>query len=289
MGTFVWKRRHGGVLIALVLVLTSVWPATLAGAQELEEARYSDSVLPEEPPPDPGAPAPDPGIAPPDPGTPPPDPGAPPPDPGDGGGGGGDQLPPEAPAEIQAVIDDVAAAPAAAAENDAAAEFLRAVFAKVADLQARFGGAVGPGEVIPFDVLNQIDAELRSFLEPYARQICDNKLVLPGISEEVQAQAGVPLVVPARPALLLRVAVRSQVDLRQPPARRGDRPAVAPLHDRVGALRDVLVEPAAANVPFLRRGEGRLDRVPHRARRSVRHCLADLLGARDADVRPQLT
>ena len=188
MGTFAWKRRHGGVLIALVLVLTSVWPATLAGAQELEEARYSDSVLPEEPPPDPGAPAPDPGIAPPDPGTPPPDPGAPPPDPGDGGGGGGDQLPPEAPAEIQAVIDDVAAAPAAAAENDAAAEFLRAVFAKVADLQARFGGAVGPGEVIPFDVLNQIDAELRSFLEPYARQICDNKLVLPGISEEVQAR-----------------------------------------------------------------------------------------------------
>ena len=176
MGTLAWRRRQGGVLIALVLVLTSVWPATLAGAQELEEERPSDSVLPDEPSPDPGAPSPDPGAPPPDPGG------------GDDGGGVGDELPPEAPAEIQAVIDDVAAPPAAAAENDAAAEFLLAVFAKVAELQARFGGAVGPGEVIPFGVLNQIEAELRSFLEPYARQICDNKLVLPGISEQVQAR-----------------------------------------------------------------------------------------------------
>jgi hypothetical protein len=180
VGTLAWKRRHGCVLLASVVVLTSVWPATLAGAQELEEETPSDSVAPEEPSPDPGVPSPDPDV--------PPDPGVPPPDPGDGGGGAGDQLPPEAAGEIQAVIDDVAAPPAAAAENDAAAEFLRAVFAKVGELQARFGGAVGPGEVIPFAVLNQIEAELRSFLEPYARQICDNKLVLPGISEEVQAR-----------------------------------------------------------------------------------------------------
>ncbi|MGH9290351.1 MAG: hypothetical protein ACRD0V_19000 [Acidimicrobiales bacterium] len=160
MGTLAWKRRHCGVLVALVLGLTSVWPATRAGAQE-PERQTSDSLPVEEPPPDP--------------------------DPGDGGGGGA-ELPPEAPAEIQAVIDDVAAPVAAAAESDAAAEFLRALLVKIADLQARFGAAATPGEVIPFDVLNQIATELRNFLEPYARQICDNKLVLPGISEEVQAR-----------------------------------------------------------------------------------------------------
>lgn len=160
MGTLACKRRHCGVLVALVLGLTAVWPATRAGAQEPEQ-QTSDSLPVEEPPPDP--------------------------DPGDGGGGGA-ELPPEAPAEIQAVIDDVAAPVAAAAENDAAAEFLLALLGKIADLQARFGAAAAPGEVIPFDVLNQIATELRNFLEPYARQICDNKLVLPGISEEVQAR-----------------------------------------------------------------------------------------------------
>ncbi len=67
-------------------------------------------------------------------------------------------------------------------------EFIQAVFAKVGELRARFGNAAPPGEGIPHVVVTQIDTELRDFLRPYARQICDNTLVLPGISEQVQEQ-----------------------------------------------------------------------------------------------------
>lgn len=109
-------------------------------------------------------------------------------DDGGGGSGGGEELPPEAYDEIQAVIDDVAEPVAASAENDAAHQFLVALLLKIADLQVRFGHAAPSGELIPHQVLDQIASELTAFLEPYARQICDNKLVLPGISEEVQAR-----------------------------------------------------------------------------------------------------
>jgi hypothetical protein len=102
------------------------------------------------------------------------------------GDDGGDGLPPGAAEEIDAVIAEVAEPVAAQAESDAAGDFFAAVLLKVADLQARFGNVVGPGEVIPFTVLATIENEMRSFLEPYAHQICDNRLVLPGISEEVQ-------------------------------------------------------------------------------------------------------
>jgi hypothetical protein len=148
------------VLVALVLVLTAVWPAAWAGAQD-DDGPAMEELLPD----DGGG--------------------------GDGGGdggGGGEQLPPEAPAEIDAVIGQVAEPVAAAAENNAAAQFLIALLGKIADLQNRFGNAAPPGEAIPHVVLTQIADELHQFLEPYARQICDNELVLPGISEQVQAQ-----------------------------------------------------------------------------------------------------
>jgi hypothetical protein len=161
MSTSTTARRGRGPLVLIVLALLAtvfgtVLPAGAAGAL---------------PPPGEEQPA--------DPGTPPDD--------GDEGDDG-DGLPPDAPAEIDAVIAEIAEPLAVAAENDAATEFFVAVLLKIADLQARFGSVVGPGQVVPFGVLGDVERELRAFLEPYAPRICDSKLVLPGISEEVQAQ-----------------------------------------------------------------------------------------------------
>jgi len=159
-----WSRRAlvAGILAVAVSVVGTVSPA---GARAAQPPQDEPALLP---PPDEGGGGGDDG--------------------GGGGGGGGGELPPEAQAEIQAVIDEVAEPVAAAAEQTAEQRFIEAVLLKVADLQSRFGNSAPSGELIPHDVLNQIASELNAFLEPYARQICDGELVLPGISEEVQAR-----------------------------------------------------------------------------------------------------
>ncbi len=171
----------GALLVGLFsLIIAVLVPYTSAGAAESQEGQEATEQLhyepaPEEPPPPDVGPAP--GANEPE---PPPTDTVPPAE--DSGG----QPTPEEMSEVQATVESVVEEVAAAPENDAQQRFLVAVFRKVADLQNRYGNVVGPGDKVPTSVLDAIQNELRAFLEPFAKQVCDGKLQLAGISAEVE-------------------------------------------------------------------------------------------------------
>jgi hypothetical protein len=118
--------------------------------------------------------------------------------------------------EIQATVEATVNEAAAGPEQDAASAFLTALFMKLAELQNRYGNAAGPGERIPQSALDGISWELRTWLEPYARQMCDGKLVLDGISDQIAERIRVRTwmyFVP--PILLIFLGVRKGVCVKR--------------------------------------------------------------------------